>query len=429
VTAAIIAIGDELLAPGRVETNSAFLTDELARAGIRVGYRAVVGDDDDAIARATRDALVRNDLVFLTGGLGPTSDDRTRDAVATALELEMSVDESILRAIQARFDERGLTMPDVNRRQAMVPREATVLPNRHGTAPGLWITPEAQEFGARKLVVLLPGPPAELQPMYLDQVAMRLADYSSSVVYDVRKLWVAGLPESAVEQKILSTYRSVDNPSTSLLASSGQVEIRLTANAASADEAAATNERLASRLRKLLGEAIFSESEQTLEAVIGGLLLARNQRITVAESLTGGLIAHRITDVPGSSQYFDESFVTYSNEAKTELLGVPAGLFGTGGAVSEDVARAMAVGARRRARSDLAVAVTGIAGPGGGTETKPVGLVFIGLATAREVRVERFHFPGGRRQIKRWSSQAALNMVRLELLKELSSSDASVSGD
>ncbi len=307
-------------------------------------------------------------------------------------------------------------MPEVNRRQAMVPRGATVLSNRRGTAPGLWIPPEVQEFGEHKVVVLLPGPPAELRPMFHEQVATRLADYASGVVYDVKKLWIAGLPESAVEQKIVSTYRSVENPSTTILASAGQVEIRLTATGETAEAAAAKNEVLASRLRELLDVAIFSMEEETLEEVVGALLVARGQRISVAESLTGGLIANRITDVSGSSRYFDASFVTYSNEAKTELLGVPADLLEKVGAVSEEVARAMAVGARKRARSDVAVAVTGIAGPTGGSEDKPVGLVYIGLAAASETRVERFQFPGARRQVKRWSSQAALNMVRLELL-------------
>lgn len=416
MTAAILAIGDELLAPGRIETNSIFLTDQLARLGIPVGYRAVVSDDEGAIADAALGALVRNTIVLLTGGLGPTTDDRTRDAVSAALGLEMSIDESILDDIRARFERRGVTMPEVNRRQAMVPHGATILPNGRGTAPGLWIPVEAETFGEPRVVVLLPGPPAELAPMFQDQVAKRLVDYGSGLVYDVKKLWIAGMPESAVEQRIVSAYRSVENPSTTILASAGQVEIRLTATAGSAEAAAAANEPLVARIADILGDAIFSDNEETLEEVVGALLLARAQRISVAESLTGGLIAKRITDVSGSSQYFDEGFVTYSNEAKTELLGVPANLFSTVGAVSEDVARAMAEGARTRARSDLAVSVTGIAGPTGGSDDKPVGLVYIGLATRAATRVERYQFPGSRAQIKRWTSQAALNMARLELL-------------
>lgn len=414
MTAAILAVGDELFAPGRVESNSVFLTEHLAQHGIPVGFRAVVGDDERAIALLTESALKSNDLVFLTGGLGPTSDDLTRDAVSTALELELSLDESILDAIRDRFERRGLTMPEVNRRQAMVPRAATVLPNRRGTAPGLWI-PVGLKSG--KAVVLLPGPPPELEPMFRDHVARRLARFSSGVVYEVKKLWVAGLAESSVEQKIVSTYASVANPSTTILASAGQVEIRLTARGESREACAAKNEILASSLREILGDAIFSENEEELEDVVGSLLASSGKRITVAESLTGGLIAERITDVSGSSRYFDQSFVTYSNEAKSNLLGVPAELFERVGAVSEEVASSMATGAQERSEADIAVAVTGIAGPSGGSDRKPVGLVYIALATEQGVHTQRFQFPGARRQVKRWSSQAALNMVRLVLLR------------
>ena len=412
MTAAILAVGDELFAPGCVESNSVFLTEQLARYGIPVGFRAVVGDDEQVIAFSTESALKRNDLVFLTGGLGPTSDDLTRDAVSSALGLELSLDETILDGIRARFERRGITMPEVNRCQAMVPKEATVLPNRRGTAPGLWIP-----VGSGKAVVLLPGPPPELEPMFRDHVAPRLNPFSSGAVYEVKKLRVAGLAESSVEQKIASTYRSVANPSTTILASEGQVEIRLTATDQTSEAAAAKNEILASSLREILGDAIFTENEEELEDVVGSLLVSSGKRITVAESLTGGLIAERITDVPGSSRYFDESFVTYSNEAKSALLGVPAELFERVGAVSEEVARAMATGAWERSGADIAVAVTGVAGPTGGSERKPVGLVYIALAAENGVHVERFQFPGARRQVKRWTSQAALNMVRLALLR------------
>ena len=414
MTAAILAVGDELFAPGRVESNSVFLTEHLARHGIPVGFRAVVGDDERAIALLTGNALKSNDLVFLTGGLGPTSDDLTRDAVSTAFELELSLDESILDGIRRRFERRGLTMPEVNRCQAMVPREATVLPNSRGTAPGLWI-PVGRKSG--EVVVLLPGPPPELEPMFRDHVAPRLARFSSGVVYEVKKLWVAGLAESSVEQKIVSTYGSVDNPSTTILASAGQVEIRLTAKGESRQACAAKNEILASSLREILGDAIFSENEEELEDVVGSQLASSGKRITVAESLTGGLIAERITDVSGSSRYFDQSFVTYSNQAKSNLLGVPAELFERVGAVSEEVASSMATGARERSGADIAVAVTGIAGPTGGSDQKPVGLVYIALATEQGVHTKRFQFPGVRRQVKRWTSQAALNMVRLALLR------------
>ena len=237
------------------------------------------------------------------------------------------------------------------------------------------------------------------------------------MVYEVKKLWVAGLAESSVEQKIASTYRRVANPSTTILASAGQVEIRLTATGGTSEACVAKNEILASSLREILGDAVFTEDEEELEDVVGSRLASSGKRITVAESVTGGLIADRITDVSGSSRYFDQSFVTYSNQAKTELLGVPAELFERVGAVSEEVASAMATGARERSGADIAVAVTGVAGPTGGSDPKPVGLAYVALATENGVHVERFQFPGARRQVKRWTSQAALNMVRLELLR------------
>ena len=410
--AAILAVGDELLAPGRAETNSVFLTDELAKLGIPVVFRAVVSDDASAIEAFLRRALLGADVVFLTGGLGPTADDVTRDAAARALSREMELDADWLERIQKRFDRRGIVMPGVNRKQAMVPIGADLLPNRRGTAPGLWMRVDDD-----KAVVLLPGPPAELRPMFEAEVEPRLSQQAGDVVYDVRKLWVTGLAESAVEQRVCETYLRYKNPATTILASAGQVELRLTATGTNADEAVAANDVLVAELRALLGDHLFSECEEELEEVVGQLLVSQKKRIAVAESLTGGLIASRLTDIPGASAYFDEAFVTYSNEAKTSVLEVPALLFESVGAVSEEVARAMAVGARARTGADLAVAATGIAGPSGASETKPVGLVYIGLASSHGLRVEKYQFPGTRRQVKRWTSQAALNLVRLELLE------------
>lgn len=408
--AEILAVGEELLAPGRNETNSIFLTERLGTIGIPVVFRAIVGDDEQLLAAAIRQALERAEIVLLSGGLGPTTDDRTRDAAARALGLELHLDSSIVEQLEHRFQRRGIRMPDVNRRQAMVLAGAEVLANRRGSAPGLFV-----RRADGRIVVLLPGPPRELEPLFDELVLPRLAPAAAGTFYRTHKLWVAGLPESAVEQRIVSLYRDRQNPLTTILASAGQVEIRLTATAASVAEADAINEELGSRLRTTLGEHVFSENEESLEQVVGNLLVERGWRIAVAESLTGGLIAHRITQVPGASRYFDMGFVTYSNEAKSRLLGVPPELFARLGAVSDEVAMAMASGARSRAGSDIAVAVTGIAGPTGASESKPVGLVFVGLATADGVRAERFQFPGERRQVKRWTSQTALNLVRLEL--------------
>jgi nicotinamide-nucleotide amidase len=240
---------------------------------------------------------------------------------------------------------------------------------------------------------------------------------AGEVFYRTRKLWVAGLPESALEQKIGSIYQSYENPLTTILASPGQVEIRLTAKGRSPEAADALNEELAGKLRAILGYFLFSEREESLEAVVGSLLLQARKKIAVAESLTGGLIAHRITQVSGSSRYFEVGFVTYGNESKTTLLGVPPDLFRSVGAVSEEVALAMAKGALERGSADIAIAVTGVAGPTGGSDEKPVGLVYIGIATRQEARVERRQFPGERRVVKRATAQAALDLARLELLR------------
>ena len=410
--AEILAVGEELLAPGRVETNSLYLTEKLAAVGVPVGFRGIVGDEEGRIAAAIRHALERSELVLVSGGLGPTADDRTRDAACRALGISMRLDEEILEGLRKRFAKRGIEMPEVNRRQAMVPEGATVLENRRGTAPGLFI-----ETLQGRILVLLPGPPRELEPMFDEQVRPRLRGVAGDVFYRTRKLWVAGLPESSVEQKIVSTYQAYENPLTTILAAPGQVEIRLTARERSAAAADALNEELAAKLRAILGEHVFSEWEESLEAVVGSLLHDAGMRIAVAESITGGLIAHRITQVSGASRYFDTGFVTYSNESKTALLGVAPDLFRRVGAVSEEVALAMARGALERASADIAVSVTGIAGPTGGSDEKPVGLVYIGLATRASARAERRQFPGERRQVKRWTAQTALDLVRLELLR------------
>ncbi|HEY7697295.1 MAG TPA: molybdopterin-binding protein, partial [Vicinamibacteria bacterium] len=304
--AEILAIGEELLAPGRVETNSLFLTEKLAAIGIPVGFRGIIGDDEAKIAAAVGHALERSELLFLSGGLGPTADDRTREAVCRALGIQMRLDERILEGLRVRFAKRGIEMPEVNRRQAMVPEGATVLPNRRGSAPGLYI--EAPRDKKTRRIFLLPGPPRELEPMFEEQVLPRLSDLlqkAGGLFYRTVRLWVAGLPESSVEQVIGSTYEAYQNPLTTVLASPGQVEIRLTGKARTAEEAQALIEELASKLRVLLGENLFSEREESLEEVVGALLSKAGRRISVAESMTGGLIAHRLTQVSGSSSYFD----------------------------------------------------------------------------------------------------------------------------
>lgn len=409
--AEILTVGSELLSPGRIDSNAVYLTERLAEVGIPVVFRATVGDEAEMIRTAVLQALERADLVLITGGLGPTSDDLTRDGVSRALGVSLHLDQEILDRIRRRFARRGVAMPSVNRRQAMVPEGAEVLPNPRGTAPGLLL-----RAGGDKRVVLLPGPPRELHGVFEAEVLPRLSQREGTLLYRSRRLLIAGLPESSVEERVGNIYRRFTNPRSTILAGAGQVEIQLVAHGSRADEAEIALESLASALREALGLHLFSESGTPLEEVVGHLLVESGQRLSVAESCTGGLLAHRITEVAGSSRYFERGFVTYSNESKTELLGVPEGALRAHGAVSEPVARLMALGARERARVDLAVAVTGIAGPGGGTPEKPVGLVFIAYADARGAIVRRFHLPGDRSSFKWWASQLALDTVRLSLL-------------
>ena len=425
MNAEILTIGSELLTPGRQDTNAAYLIDQLASLGILVIHRATIPDDRRAIAEAAEQALARSDLVIATGGLGPTSDDVTREGFGDALSLALRVDAGILETIRRRFERRGIAMPEVNRKQAEVLEGAEILANAVGTAPGLWLTvPTAGTPGrlaAAKEVILLPGPPPELHSVFETHVLGRLARLAASakgIVYVTQRLFVAGLPESVVEERIGAIYREIENPRTTILASPGQVEIHLVAKAGTASEASATNEALASKIRVVLGNHIFSEAGESLEEVVGRLLAERSLSLAVAESCTGGLITHRLTEVAGSSRYVERGFVTYSNASKVELLGVDAELIRSHGAVSPEVAESMARGARTRAGTDIAIAVTGIAGPSGGTAEKPVGLVFIAVCDEGACLVHRFLFPGNRVQVKRWSSQMALDLLRWRLLGE-----------
>ena len=409
-TARIIAIGSEMLTPFRADTNSLYLTRRLNEVAVDVRAKVIVGDDRGDLARELRHALAQVDLVVLTGGLGPTDDDLTRETIADELELTLAEDARIVEQMRARFETRGLRMPDVNRRQALVPAGAVTLPNAHGTAPGLWI-----EWRAKVLLVL-PGPPREMQPMLDGPAWDRLRERVLRRQLARRVLCVAGLTESHVEERIQPIYsrwvRATPPIATTILASPGQVELHLATRAETDADAATTLERATAELAAVLGPALYSVDGRTLEQVVGDRLRARGWRVSVAESCTGGLLASRLTDVPGSSAYFDLGLVTYGNDAKVDLLGVPVATLNEHGAVSEPVAMAMASGVRERAGAEVGVGVTGIAGPTGATSGKPVGTVCLAVVTAghREVRTRRF--PGEREFVKRQASQAALDMLR-----------------
>jgi len=411
VKACILAIGSEMLTPFRVDTNSLFITEKLNAIGYDVRLKAVVADEVAELARVIEGALDWADLVVITGGLGPTEDDVTRDAVARVLDVPLDVDESIVDRIRDRFARRGMTMPDINRRQAMVPRGADVLPNPNGTAPGLWLRKD------RTSIVLLPGPPREMKPMLEAVVADRLAPKAGGSGLFRRVLKITGRAESDVDaqaQPVYGKWTSQRVPiSTTILAVLGQIELHLTAHAGSKSDADAALEVAVRELQDVLGHSVYSTDGQPLEAVVGQLLREHHMTIAVAESCTGGLLASRLTDVPGSSDYVELGVVCYSNKSKTELAGVPAALIAEHGAVSEPVARAMAEGIRTRASTSVGVGITGIAGPGGGSEQKPVGTVSIAVAGDGETRVRTFQFIGGRDMVKFQASQSALNMTRL----------------
>ena len=415
--AAIIAVGSELLTPSKLDTNSLFITDRLNELGVDVAVKAVVGDDRDELVHVLAVALERVDLVVLSGGLGPTDDDVTREAVAKALDRPLAEDEGLVAHLRTRFAARGFTrpMPENNRRQAMVPAGARVIDNGNGSAPGLWI-----DHGDR-VVLLLPGPPRELKPMLTDVAKGWLSERVAGAPLVRRVLRVAGRFESEVDQVLAPLYKEwagrTPSVAATILATPGSIEIHVSTRAASAEIARAALETAVAEAVAAVGSNVYSTDGRLLEEVVGELLVERGLRVGVAESCTGGLITSRLTDVSGSSRYVDASIVTYSNQAKTDLLDVDAALIDEHGAVSEPVAIAMAQGIRHRAPADIGIGVTGIAGPTGGTPDKPVGTVVVAVASATGCRVRTFRFFGDRGLVKFQASQSALDMVRRMLLE------------
>ncbi|MGH9409901.1 MAG: competence/damage-inducible protein A [Vicinamibacterales bacterium] len=413
-TAEVIAVGSELLGAERLDTNSLYLSRRFSALGIELRFKSVVGDDREDLAAVFRQTLTRSDIVVLTGGLGPTDDDLTRDVVAGVLGLPLEIDSRIVEGIRARFAKRGMTMPDVNLRQAQVPHGAAVLANPNGTAPGLLIRRNAPEA---RWIVLLPGPPREVQPIFdaLADGPLR-AEVGSDRLFSA-SLFVAGRSESHVEeivQPIYSRWRDETPPiTTTILASPGQIELHLTRRDADPERARAALAQATDALAAALGDDVYSTDGRHLEEVVGGLLRARRYTIAAAESCTGGLFMSRLTDVPGSSEYVRGGVVAYANEIKTRLLGVGQDLLDRHGAVSDPVAMAMAEGVRATTGADVAVGITGIAGPGGGSPEKPVGTVAIAVLVPGESPFVRTHtLPGGRAQLKYNFSQTALDRVR-----------------
>ena len=413
-TANILAIGTELLTPYRSDTNSLYLTARLNELGIDVTGKAIVGDDVRDLERALSAALQTADLVITSGGLGPTADDLTREAVSSVLGLEMTEDPALVQQLRERFARRSSVMPEINRRQAMVPDGAVVLPNAKGSAPGLLIA------AGERLVLLLPGPPRELEPMFETSVRDRLAGRTAWRRLRRRVIKIAGQPESEVDELAAPVYGPLASQavpiSTTILASSGQVELHLSARGADVALLEVELEGAVTALSAALGESVFSVDGRSIEVVVGDALRRRGLTLAVAESCTGGLATGRLTDVPGSSAYLRGGVVAYDNTVKRDVLGVSAGLLDVHGAVSEPVAAAMAAGVRRVMSADIGLSITGIAGPDGGSPDKPVGTVCFGLAGPGDQSMALTRIvPGDRSLVRQWSVMVALDLVRRAL--------------
>lgn len=408
----IIAVGTELLRPQFFDTNSVFIISRLAEWGLETSFRTIVGDEEETLKAALECAQKRADIIFTIGGLGPTSDDRTRNVVGAAVNRKLVFHEKIIKNIEARFRFRGLDMPKVNERQAEVIEGAEVLDNAKGTAPGLWLDVSSSLF------ILLPGPPHELEAMFEESVFPRLKKFQCGFG-EISVLKITGLSESMVESRLTGVYSNDPDIRITTLAHPGQIEIHLFCRSEESREKAVSKIRpLIDIIKKNLEPHIFSDDGKELEEVAAQLLLKRGLKLAVAESCTGGLLSHRLTNVPGSSGYFLAGITAYSNDAKTGLLDVPTSTIERYGAVSSETAKKMAEGVRIRYGADLGLSVTGIAGPGGGTVQKPVGLVYTGLSWKSNTEVSENRFLGNRDTVKFQSSQKALDMLRRQLLQQ-----------
>jgi len=424
--AEIIAVGSELLTPHRQDTNSLYLTAGLNGLGVTVAFKTIVGDNRAHLTAAIRIALSRADVVVLSGGLGPTEDDLTRECVAEALGLTLHRDDLVLESLARRFASRGMEMPPNNARQADVLSGAELLPNANGSAPGQYLDldiplpgSEADSRHYRKIVLLFPGPPKELEPLFETQAKPRLAATLPPRYLARRVLRMALIPESQVDARTAPIYTQFTDVQTTILAGSGEIQLHLLCTKPTLAAAQARVDELAQRLLAEMGDEVFSADNRSLPEVVLHLLDLAGHTLAVAESCTGGLLAERLTSVPNSSRVFAGGFVTYSNASKTALAGVPAQLLEEQGAVNANVARLLAEAVRERLGTTLALAITGIAGPGvpsGPDASKPVGLVYIALATSEGTGIRELKIPGDRDRVRLWASLHALELLRHHLL-------------
>jgi nicotinamide-nucleotide amidase len=406
MNAEIIAVGSEMLTPQRVDTNSLHLTAELNNLGVEVVTKCVIGDDRERLTDAVHRAISRSEIVILSGGLGPTEDDLTRESVADALDRKLIFRDDIAEALERRFAQMKRKMAEINKRQAFVIDGADVLPNDRGTAPGQWV----EESGA--VIMLLPGPPHELKAMFERHCLPRLKRLVPPLAIRTVLLRVAGMTESDLDQLIAPVYTKYRNPVTTILAAAGDLQVHLRARCNTIAEADKLLAEVAGPIELLLGDRIYSRNGDPLDVVVGQLLRKQHATVSVAESCTGGMLGERFTAAPGSSDYFVGGFITYTREMKVQLLGVPPEILQQFGAVSKETAEAMAAGARRRTGSTYALSITGVAGPDAGGESVPVGTVFVGLADAAGVLSLHRQFIGDRTRIRTFTCQMALDLLR-----------------
>jgi len=410
----IVAVGSEMLTPFRQDTNSLYVTEKLNSIGVSVAFKTIVGDRRKDLVSAVRTALARTDIVILMGGLGPTEDDLTREAVAEALSLTLHRDAAQVAALHARAATWRITMPQNNLKQADVLEGATLLPNANGSAPGQWLDIKFESY--RKLIALLPGPPHECRPLFDAECLPRLRNLVPERFIAERTLKAAMIPESQADKILAPIYSTYTDVETTLLAHTGDLQITLICSKPTSAAAQARVDELAGRIEEALEDWLYSSQGDTLEQIVLYYLGLRQATLAVAESCTGGLVAQRITSVAGASRSFVGGVVVYSNELKTSLAGVQSELIAQHGAVSEEVARALANGIRLRTGATIGLGVTGIAGPTGATESKPVGLVHVAVSDAQGTDAIDRTFRGDRNRIREWAAQLALDLVRRRLM-------------
>ena len=414
MNAEIIAVGSEMLTPWRQDTNSLYVTERLNQLGVIVRFKTIVGDRPKDLVDAVRSALRRADVIVMMGGLGPTEDDLTREAVAEALKVGVKRNPELIANLYTRAAQRRATMTRNNEKQADVIDGAEVLENKNGTAPGQWLDTTHAEH--RKLVLLLPGPPSELKPLFDQECVPRLRDALPRRCIAARVLKAALIGESACDARIAPIYQQFRDIETTILAHLGDIQINLMCGKPALDLAQARVDSLASRIEEELDDLLYSSQGETLEQIVLYYLEMKGATLSVAESCTGGLVSERLTSVSGSSRSFMGGAVVYSNELKSELAGVPPSVLERYGAVSKETAEALAEGIRERCDTTLGVGVTGIAGPTGGSPEKPVGLVYIGVSDGKVTDVVERQFSGDRNRIRSYAAQTALDLIRRKLM-------------